>query len=342
MRGQHLRLHSGGTMTQHSITRLIRGLAAVACVLAFGQVAAQASKKVLTGVAINCPEHFKLEAGACKADAAKVATLTETQCKSPGLAFVGEPPKCLVVANQVPTPTCAATEPPSAFDTDIKQCVVKDDRPRSALGNYVGDCFLVRALPAPAPQNLEGGKTYVVVSQRPEGENDKLLRLAETADGRRIFKCRSLRLGKQFDVKASDLIAIGADRKGWTYGVLALPYKFHFDDKSFGAGVSIGPYVGRRWGTPGSAYTFALAATIGSVKGEIRDAQDKITSTPDLQAFSLAAGWMYDIAKGAETRPFKIGFFVGADVVSSDNTVKYKHNRKPWLAFQLGFDFTDN
>ena len=65
-------------------------------------------------------------------------------------------------------------------------------------------------------------------------------------------------------------------------------------------------------------------------------------STPDLQAFSLALGYMYDIAKGVDTRPFKIGFFVGSDVVGADNGVKYKHNKKPWLAFQIGFDFTDN
>lgn len=309
--------------------------------LTSAQVGAQPMKKVLTDVVITCPAPFKFEAGACTAEATAVAALKESQCNVPGLAFVGTPGQCVLAKNQAPMPKCAATEPPSTFDAALKQCVVTDDRPRSALGNYVGDCFRIRALPAAPPPGLGAGNAYMVVSQRPEGESDKLLRLSQT-DGSGLFNCRSKVGGTEFDVKASDLIAIGADRTGWTYGVLALPYKFHFDDKSFGAGLSIGPYVGRRWGTPGSAYTFAVAATIGSVKGEVRDAQDKITSTPDLQAFSLAMGWMYDIAKAADTRPFKIGLFVGADVVGSDNTVKYKHNKKPWLAFQVGFDFTDN
>ena len=309
--------------------------------IAAARADAQPTKKVLTEVAITCPENFKLEAGACKADKAAVASLPVEKCNVPGIAWVGEPAKCVEVENQAPTPRCAASEPPSTFDTKLKQCVVTDDRPRSALGNYVGDCIRIRALPMPPPANLVSGQTYMVVSQRPEGESDRMLRLSET-EGGGMANCTSKVKGKEFDTKASDLIAIGADRAGWTYGVLALPYKFHFDDKSFDAGVSIGPYFGRRWGTPGSAYTFALAATIGSVKGEVRDAQDKITSTPDLQAFSFAAGWMYDIAKGADTRPFKIGLFVGADVVGSDSTVKYKHNKKPWLAFQIGFDFTDN
>lgn len=40
--------------------------------------------------------------------------------------------------------------------------------------------------------------------------------------------------------------------------------------------------------------------------------------------------------------PFKVGWFHGSDRVNSDNAVKYKSNRKPWVAFQIGYDFTDN
>lgn len=70
-------------------------------------------------------------------------------------------------------------------------------------------------------------------------------------------------------------------------------------------------------------------------------AQGNITDTPDLQAFSLAVGYAHDIAKAPETRAFKVGLFVGADWVGSSDVVKYKHNRKPWVAFQVGFDFFD-
>lgn len=310
-------------------------------------VSAQAVKKVLVDAKLICPDNFKPEGGVCKPDEAAIKALGADKCIGAGVALIDD--KCHVVKNQAPTPRCPDTEPPSSFDTTLKQCVVTDDRPRSALGDYVGDCFRIRALPQPSPIRdvLQQGKTYLVVSQRAEGETDKVLRLAETEvrtvlNANASFNCRSKEDGKVFDVKASDLIAVGADRSGWTYGVLALPYKFHTDDKSFGSSVSIGPYFGRRWGVPGSAFTMAVAATIGTVKGEIRDAQDKITSTPDLQAFSMAAGFMWDIAKGAGTRPFKVGVFAGADVVGSDNAIKYKHNRKPWLAFQVGFDFTDN
>lgn len=308
---------------------------------------AQAVKKVLVDVEPTCPANFDFKGGLCAAKEADIKDFGANQCNVAGLAFIDG--KCHVVKDQAPKPQCLGTEPPSSFDTTLKQCVVTDDRPRSALGDYEGDCFRIRALPKVSPIRgvLKQGETYLVVSQRVEGETDKMLRLAETdvrwaLNSNARFNCRSKKDGMEFDVKASDLIAVGADRSGWAYGVLALPYKFHTDDNSFGSSVSIGPYFGRRWGVPGSAYTMAVAATIGTVKGEIRDAQDKITSTPDLQAFSLAAGFMWDIAKGAGTRPFKVGVFAGADVVGSDNAIKYKHNRKPWLAFQVGFDFTDN
>jgi len=46
-------------------------------------------------------------------------------------------------------------------------------------------------------------------------------------------------------------------------------------------------------------------------------------------------------AKKLQTLKDGDGFFVGADWVGSSNVVKYKHNRKPWVALQVGFDFLD-
>jgi hypothetical protein len=125
--------------------------------------------------------------------------------------------------------------------------------------------------------------------------------------------------------------------------VLSLPFKYHAHDKSFTPGaLNIGPYLGRRWGSSGSAITAALAAAIGSVRGEVRDAQGNITGTPDVTAFSMAVGLMLDVSKNPDFKPFKVGLFYGIDRVNADDAVKYKHNRKPWVAFQIGYDFTDN
>jgi hypothetical protein len=51
---------------------------------------------------------------------------------------------------------------------------------------------------------------------------------------------------------------------------------------------------------------------------------------------------MYDISKAPGIKPFKIGLFFGQDRVSKDKVVSYRQNGQTWVAFQVGFDFTDN
>jgi hypothetical protein len=229
-----------------------------------------------------------------------------------------------------------------------EKCIFDSSIETSASGDYVGDHFKIVSVPADAPDRLGGpaGTRMKVLSQKPLGANDRMLTVipVESKGEWDFFNFRDKPIGKGVakEVKASDYIEYGADRNGWTFGALAIPFKYYLKDRNFGPGIAIGPYVGRRWGTPGSAYTFAVAATIGNVKGEVRDAQDKIISTPDLMAYSVAMGWMWDISKAEGVKPFKLGVFFGADAVSNDNVVKYKNNRKGWIALQVGFDFTDN
>lgn len=317
-------------------------LAAVTRVVAaLGGGAASAQTIDLASIQPKCNAPFEYDkaAGKCQKVDAELAKLdTADKCKGPGLAF--DAGKCAAPAGREPVPVCGEALPDLVYKD--KKCVVERRVPRSASADYVGDCFRLVALPRDDNRiGYESGTTLKVLSQKAIASDDKELTVAPS-EGTSMFSCEARRNTVATTVNASDLIAVGADRVGWAYGVLAMPFKYHAHDKSFGAGVSIGPYFGRRWGTPGSAYTFAVAATIGSVKGEVRDGAGNITSTPDLQAFSLASGFMWDISKAQNTKAFKIGVFAGADVVSQDNVVKYKNNRKPWVAFQIGFDFTDN
>jgi hypothetical protein len=304
-------------------------------VLATGQtIDLAAIKPSCTG-----PFDYNEQTGKCVASPTKLQALdTEAKCKGPGLSFAGT--QCTVSVGKEPAPTCGDAIADLAFKD--KKCVIDRRVPRSASADYVGDCFELAALPRDDNRIGYPSRTKLkVLSQKSPSSDDRELTVAP-ASGTGFFSCRAQSDTVATTVSASDLIAIGAKRVGWAYGVLAMPFKYYSNDRSFGSGVSIGPYFGRRWGTPGSAYTFATAATIGTVKGEVRDAAGNITSTPDLQAFSLAAGWMWDISKAQNTKPFKIGMFAGADWVSQDNVVKFKNNRKPWVAFQIGFDFTDN
>lgn len=289
----------------------------------------------------TCSKPFDFANGKCAISDEKLAKL-----KGPGDCtnvdgLKADGAKC-TRADPAPTPQCRSVAGGSVQFKDGK-CWFDSHVTSSASGDYVGDYFTIIGVPNDDPGRFGGppGTHLKVLSQKSLGETDRMLTLIK-ADVKMMFWTKENATGETVTVKASELIEYGAERTGWTYGALAIPYKYYFGGKNFGSSVAIGPYVGRRWGRPGSAVTLAVSAAIGSVKGEVRDAQDKITSTPDLMAYSAAVGVMWDISKAQGVKPFKIGMFVGADTVSADDGVKFKNNRKPWVAFQVGFDFTDN
>ncbi len=226
------------------------------------------------------------------------------------------------------------------------QCAVKRTTPSSQTGDYEGDCLRIALPPDGNAADFPHGADFKVISQEVVGQDRRLL----VARGESMLGwlhpyfggCGSSLSGCPRKVMASSVVVAGTNRMGWTYGMLALPFKYFGHDKSFSTAVSLGPYVGRRFSTAGSAVTLAGAAALGSVQGEVRDAAGTVTGTPELTSFSWAAGVMWDISKNSGTRPFKMGVFYGKDYVSEDSAATYKHNRKSWLAFQIGFDFTDN
>lgn len=307
------------------------------CVL----VDASAQDIDLNEIKPKCPAPYKEapENGKCVPDEPKLKEVKEDACDTTlGLAWDGA--QC-VAKGKAPVPNCGTMLPDVVYKNG--SCVVDRSIPRSAAGDYVGDYFHVIAV-----SDAHGRVTYTpdtwlkVLSQKKLGEQDNELTVIALRDQPWFF-LRDKRVEEPTRVvRASDLIEVGASRAGWVYGALALPFKYYPSDKRFSTNVSVGPYVGRRWGVAGAAYTVAATAAVGSVTGEVRDADNNVTSTPDLLAFSIAAGVMWDISKAPNIRPFKVGLFVGKDRVSSDDAVSYKNNRKWWISFQIGYDFTDN
>lgn len=317
---------------------LSRILAACAAAALFAALPLRAQPVIdLSTLVPGCGDTpFEYTNGQCVADDAKIAALDQKGCTGTGIAWNSDHSKCEAVADAAPSPTCGSALP----DLVVKdgKCVVQRQVPRSARGDYEGDCWRMVATPDPNPYGLASGQRYLVLSQKDAG-TDKLLTVVPARRSMPYF-CTSLG-GKSRDVPASEFNHLGSQRLGWTYGMLTLPFKYFPGDKSFTGAGSLGPYVGRRSGAAGSAITFAATVAFGSVKGEVKDAQGNVSS-PDLAALSVAAGWMYDISKSSSAKPFKIGLFFGKDFVSASDAVSYAHNRKTWVAFQIGFDFTDN
>lgn len=314
-------------------------LALQVVLLGFMLTTAQARADVIdvSSLKPSCPKPYSETPvnGTCKVN----PNITEKDCnESHGKYSAGT----CTLEGKAPSPQCIANVPDLMVKGEV--CVIDRKVPRSAVGDYVGDYFEIKARSqALAGAGVQNSARLKVLSQQPLGEDDKLLTVIAVKEWKAFGGgYEPINRDEILQVKASDLIDAGATRHGWAYGVLALPFKYYASDKSMASGLSLGPYFGRQVAAPGSIYTIAVAAALSSVKGEVRDADNKITSTPDLQAFSVAVGTMWSISKAPKIKPFKIGLFVGLDSVRSDDVVKFKNNRKAWVAFQVGFDFTDN
>lgn len=290
----------------------------------------------------ECPAPYLISADKSKCEIdMKQFDKKEAACKAAGFKFAND-----TCTSDRPPPSPQCNKVVDGLYVKDGKCVAEKGAPTSAASDYVGDYFKIVAVQNPDRIGYPFGTVMKVMSQRPIGDNDRLLTVAEVPSGQWnklvLAGWANPQQGAvERDILASDLVDAGASRIGWTYGALALPYKYHFHDHSFGSEVSIGPYFGRRFGRAGSAFTVAFSAGIADVKGTVRDDAGNITDTPNLLAFTYAAGLMWDITKATNIKPFKIGVFVGQDRVSSSNAVKYEHNGRTWLSFQIGYDFTD-
>ncbi len=214
----------------------------------------------------------------------------------------------------------------------------------SAAGDYIGDCFGLKGNP---DVNDEGARTYLVTEQKELDNDDR--RLTVVPGKIKYFPLRCVATSREREAKlASELIAQGATRSGYAYGVLTMPYKYFPGEKSFTVNAPVGGYMGWRHGRAGSGTTYAVAFTLSSVKANtvdpstLVDNKPAVTGTAQVAAISFAAGVMFDVLKSTRGKPFKTGLFIGRDRVSQDPTVDYRFNGKTWVALQIGFDFTDN
>ena len=216
----------------------------------------------------------------------------------------------------------------------------------SGAGDYIGDCL---SISNPAGVQPPSGN-YFVSTQANLPSGDRNLTLLKARDDGWPLTCKpdGTSPAKPIVVAASQLMAAGATRTGWTYGALTMPYKYYPGTKTFSANAPIGAYVGLRRGQAGSGHTYAFALTLSSVKADtidpktLVDGKPSVTGTTDVAALSLAAGMMFDVLKSSAGKPFKAGLFVGVDRVSRSPSVSYAQNGKAWLALQIGYDFTDN
>ncbi len=284
-------------------------------------------------------------------------TVSEADC-APAAEFTykvgfGCTPKQAVVSPNCPDIKGYVSAVVVSDDGKTAQCrYTRPDLPSSHAGDYEGDCFRLKTPLGGLPA---GTRLIVSEQSKPSTDPDPDLVLVRGVNwGVGMLQdfvpgWLSCRVDESdhppVKLSASELARSGATRRGYSYGLLTMPYKYFPGSKEFIAGLPVGGYLGWRAGQPGSAFTVAVAATLSTVQGKTytTDANGVRTDTgsTNLSALSWAIGATFDVTRRPGSQAFKSGIFVGRDHVNLTPNVDYKYNNKTWVAIQIGFDFTD-
>jgi hypothetical protein len=117
---------------------------------------------------------------------------------------------------------------------------------------------------------------------------------------------------------------------------LAVPFKFQLTGAHQLTGsASVGPYLGYRWATTsyGWALTTAAFAGVSNVSTSKTSGSKAADTTDQNPAFSYGGALLVEVKGG-----FQAGAVLGVDSIGSGNNFHY--NNRPWLAFQIGYSFT--
>lgn len=248
-------------------------------------------------------------------------------------------------ADKMPKPSCGD----SRFRFQEGKCYVDESTPRSSEGDYVGDCFTIRGVTQPLRDAglgpLQGAdyRLVMVTSQKDISEGkDRELKVVDAEFFWKPLWCLIKGGAEVKTLKASDLVESGAARRGWVFGAMTVPFKYYKEGGSLTGNLSVGPYVGWRYGRNGSGFTLAASAALSAIQGEVRDSADAIIDRPQLVGYTAAVGVLWDIWKRPGARPFQLGLVVGQDRVARSDITKFNQNGETWYALQIGYQFTDN
>jgi hypothetical protein len=145
----------------------------------------------------------------------------------------------------------------------------------------------------------------------------------------------------EYTTTVSQLSNYGVYRNGFTWGALAIPYKYEFSDHSFQAKPSAAAYVGYESWLGGVSVAAVLAVGAG---GSSQSDQSTTTTNADGSKTTTTGGGgtqaLYTAGAGVLITlggSFKGGILVGKDWAGSG--ANYKYEGHPWLAVTLGAGF---
>lgn len=130
----------------------------------------------------------------------------------------------------------------------------------------------------------------------------------------------------QYDILRETLIdKADYDRYGWTYGVLAAPFKYYWNaGHELSAGASIGPYFGYQKGDAGGSAAFV--ASVGLTSASVKNSDG---SSSQKNGLTFALAWLFEIKND-----FNFGIINGWDMFAKNEGVL--NSGRPWLSITVG------
>lgn len=157
-------------------------------------------------------------------------------------------------------------------------------------------------------------------------DNDRLLVvLARNSAGEGMAAIRTY-----YCITKSNLNTYFKPKEGGTeIGVVTVPFKMRFGPMKLMAGNTIGPFIGRRFGSVNGNHSTALGfASLTNVP--LNDINDDVPETK--WGLGLGAGWVWSVR-----RDFQVGVVSGVDLF--EGVEKWKYGYKPWLSLSIGYAF---
>jgi len=154
------------------------------------------------------------------------------------------------------------------------------------------------------------------------------------SDTNKIFKETSLVSVDDVVVfKEKNLLATPPYIRGFTYGILYVPFKFHWGSiRDLSTGSSVGGYAGFKTNAYNNEINYVIFAGITSIT--VQQNINNTVTNQNITGFSWGGGSLLNFAGGS----FHGGAVIGLDYVSS--SANYRYNGQPWIAIELGFDFS--
>ena len=144
-----------------------------------------------------------------------------------------------------------------------------------------------------------------------------------------------------YELDKAEIELVPHSQRGWTFGVLLVPFKYQLSDQSLSSSTTIGPYLGYRiadWAEMTAGTSTTLVGSIGLVNNIPVPTAPGVTPAGSVNrsGLSTAFGVVFSVDKGTG---IQVGLLLGQDRLGSNAVAPYAYEGKTWVSVSVGYKF---